>query len=727
MSHDLSAFVVPDARLARAAGLDLEAAGLALAATPRHAAVLFVAYPLPDGLAAAAGVAYAQMPRPRSILATGTAAIPGLPDPDVVTRQDQDALRAGVADLRRRFAAGAFSPHAASFEFAAAATRTEYVCPMHPEVISDEPGRCPICGMDLVPRETAGATGHAAHHGDGAEGIAAAVHTGNSHEPGFTCPMHPEVVADAPGRCPICGMTLEPREAAPHPMLSPADDQPATYTCPMHPQIAQPVPGRCPICGMHLEPADPPLDRHGVEPIRAAAPHHGEHSPVSAPESSAGHGSAATGHAAHADGVGEGHEMDHGSMAHHASDHGGMTHPTPGNAAPPAARHEHAAMGHDAGDTAEQESHAVMDHGAAHSGMEAAATAAGVMDHSLHGGGFMSMVAMTRDLPRSADGLPMEWIDAPFGPLFPGLPGGLGVTLTLDGDGVAGAAATADSAERGLDATWPGPAASFPQRLERLDPLAPVAYRLLARRALEVVAGVEVDPEVCRARIREAERERVGSHLGWLAEFGFLIGDRWLAQQAAALQIGIARADGEIPDGLGRQIRRFVAGVPRVPLLGRRLAGIGETGADQNLMRGPVARAAGIVTDARQGDAAYAALGFAPVTGVGGDALARLQVRLGEIASSLDLIAAAGGVRGIADAPPLPAGVSGTSEAAIETPRGAARLHLVVEQGTVVMAHVDPPSSGHMALVPDITAGEEAADALVSIASLDLSPWEVAA
>src|SRR5687768_6255374 len=27
----------------------------------------------------------------------------------------------------------------------------------------------------------------------------------------WTCPMHPEVVRDAPGSCPICGMALEPR------------------------------------------------------------------------------------------------------------------------------------------------------------------------------------------------------------------------------------------------------------------------------------------------------------------------------------------------------------------------------------------------------------------------------------------------------------------------------------------------------------------------------------
>jgi len=32
-------------------------------------------------------------------------------------------------------------------------TVTEYTCPMHSEIIRDEPGDCPICGMDLVPVE----------------------------------------------------------------------------------------------------------------------------------------------------------------------------------------------------------------------------------------------------------------------------------------------------------------------------------------------------------------------------------------------------------------------------------------------------------------------------------------------------------------------------------------------------------------------------------------------
>jgi Cu+-exporting ATPase len=33
-----------------------------------------------------------------------------------------------------------------------ASTRTEYTCPMHPEIVRPGPGSCPICGMALEPR-----------------------------------------------------------------------------------------------------------------------------------------------------------------------------------------------------------------------------------------------------------------------------------------------------------------------------------------------------------------------------------------------------------------------------------------------------------------------------------------------------------------------------------------------------------------------------------------------
>jgi len=63
----------------------------------------------------------------------------------------------------------------------------------------------------------------------------------------YTCPMHPEIVRDAPGSCPKCGMTLVPiLEAAARAAAA------AEYTCPMHPEIRSPQPGSCPKCGMAL-------------------------------------------------------------------------------------------------------------------------------------------------------------------------------------------------------------------------------------------------------------------------------------------------------------------------------------------------------------------------------------------------------------------------------------------------------------------------------------------
>ncbi|WP_251878071.1 copper-translocating P-type ATPase [Achromobacter sp. Marseille-Q4954] len=109
---------------------------------------------------------------------------------------------------------------------AASKDGTLYVCPMHPEIRQDHPGRCPKCQMHLVPEgqvqdQAAHAHGdHEAHqhhgpdHGSRHAGHDAAAQPAAPPEipPGtiYTCPMHPEIRQDHPGNCPKCGMTLEP-------------------------------------------------------------------------------------------------------------------------------------------------------------------------------------------------------------------------------------------------------------------------------------------------------------------------------------------------------------------------------------------------------------------------------------------------------------------------------------------------------------------------------------
>ncbi|SFI23498.1 copper-transporting P-type ATPase [Modicisalibacter xianhensis] len=111
----------------------------------------------------------------------------------------------------------------------------QYTCPMHPDIVTNQPGDCPRCGMHLVPMGSSDSStepnhGHSQGHHIG-QGLAMPVSSGKYDNvpdgyPGavYTCPMHPEVRQTRPGACPLCGMGLELEsavvgEAGPNPEL----------------------------------------------------------------------------------------------------------------------------------------------------------------------------------------------------------------------------------------------------------------------------------------------------------------------------------------------------------------------------------------------------------------------------------------------------------------------------------------------------------------------------
>ncbi len=130
---------------------------------------------------------------------------------------------------------------------AAETDRIVFICPM-PEHVSLEynhAGKCPLCGMTLVPvgRE-----------------MLSKIQPGGKLEY-YTCPMseHSDVHEDKPGKCPRCGMTLipvmvRPKLAAAN-LTGVAVRFPAKlYTCPMaeHADVVSETPGVCPKCAMDL-------------------------------------------------------------------------------------------------------------------------------------------------------------------------------------------------------------------------------------------------------------------------------------------------------------------------------------------------------------------------------------------------------------------------------------------------------------------------------------------
>ncbi|WP_174774451.1 multicopper oxidase domain-containing protein [Chryseobacterium sediminis] len=127
-------------------------------------------------------------------------------------------------------------------------TKTYYTCPMHPEVVSSKPGDCPKCGMTLVKKTVVVKPE-----------VKPVSKTETKAKPAETkinkinININKVKETTKVEKAKVIKPSVQPEKKA----ASPAKSQvlthaQTTYTCPMHPEVVSDKPGKCPKCGMDL-------------------------------------------------------------------------------------------------------------------------------------------------------------------------------------------------------------------------------------------------------------------------------------------------------------------------------------------------------------------------------------------------------------------------------------------------------------------------------------------
>jgi formate hydrogenlyase subunit 5 len=346
----------------------------------------------------------------------------------------------------------------------------------------------------------------------------------------------------------------------------------------------------------------------------------------------------------------------------------------------------------------------------------------------------------------------------PYGPIRSGVFEAIQFVIETGGEDVLHLDVRPQFKRRGLEERFRGLSHDHGAHLaERVAGISSVAHALAFAQAVERALGVQIPPAAALWRTILAELERIANHLDVAARLAedpaLAVGNARFAilkEDTLRLQAeltgsrfgrgivvpGGVRAAGRLaPDVLERRIGEFEREFLRDRRLLLRTTSfvdrlIGSGRLDRETVEswagvGPVARASGVSTDARfeRPYASYGRLGFEVVTRDDGDAMARFEVRLGEIVQSIHLLRQAcerlARLPGELRVPAAGAGIAcGWSEAA----QGEVVYWIEVAAGNVVEAHIASPSFRNWPLFAESFRGDDLTDFAFIEHSFGLTP-----
>jgi formate hydrogenlyase subunit 5 len=366
--------------------------------------------------------------------------------------------------------------------------------------------------------------------------------------------------------------------------------------------------------------------------------------------------------------------------------------------------------------------------------------------------------AVDHPLPRHVAGYGMFTI--PHGPVRSGVLESMEYLVETPGEAIPHLNMRIFYKHRGIAARFTGmPVADGGLLAERAEGIASVAHALAFSHAVEAMAGCEVPREAGLVRVIHAELERIANHLDVATRLadaaGLAVGAARFALHKERVMRLVSQLCGTrfgrgvvVPGGVTAAPREPPADLlPRIAALERqvivdarmlagtssfldRLRGTGPLGtarARQHGALGPIGKASGYFDDARLArpyDAYPLLAAVAARQHSAGDAMARLQVRLDEVAEAFRLVRQA-----MAELPERPRRAlrapcdppDGRALGWAEAPQGEVLYDLAIEGGRVARCQPRSASFHNLVLMHEVFAGDILTDFPFIEASFGLS------